>query len=68
MKATLCKVCGHRHYGTCFSTTLVEMVTDVAEAGAELTAALEGKPKIKFDRNAYQREYMRKRRAKDKAK
>ncbi len=67
--APMCKVCGSRHFGGEHSwsspakkptvelsyTPIPQRIVD------ELKKPSEDKPK--FDRNAYQREYMRKRRA-----
>lgn len=46
--------------------TASEEITPEADAVRAVTNAMEG-VRLKFDRNAYQRDYMRKKRAKDRA-
>jgi len=65
MEAPKCKICGEKHYGLCKG--VVHRLSTEPVKGSDL---LHGhtEPLVKFDRTAYQREYMRKKRAKDKAK
>lgn len=58
MEAPLCKICRYRHYGPCHGT--IETPAPTPEPATP--KAIEA-PRGSFDRNAYQREYMRKRRA-----
>ena len=66
MDAPKCRLCGERHYGRC--QKFAEPVEKPRKAVpiVEITARSEGNGAAKFDRNAYQRELMRKRRAKAK--
>lgn len=57
MDAPKCRLCKDRHWGLCVPKT--KLVTNTPGAVC-YAAATELKPK--FDRNAYQREYMKKRR------
>lgn len=76
MEAPKCKICGQKHYGLCKNMTVGfdtaapngdhsahVIVEDGKVADVVLIPAGE-----KFDRLKYQREYMRKKRAKDKVK
>jgi len=65
MEAPLCKLCGERHYGMC------DYPVKDLKAGDKIEVVVVGeaiKPDLKAGYNAYMREYMRKKRAKDKAK
>ncbi len=64
MEAPKCKICGERHYSLCRVATLN---TGQANREAILNSLRIEPPKPTFDRTAYQREYMRKRRAAQKA-
>lgn len=58
MEKPKCRICGERHWGLCPGT-----VADVKERVAVIEKATVKLEKPKFDRTAYQREYMRRRRA-----
>lgn len=68
MEAPKCKICGERHYGACqrFARELrsseAQWPKDILEKAASVPpTTINRLPK--FDRNAYQRDLMRKRRA-----
>ena len=69
-----CRLCGHKHWGDehvwpkddpPITDRILEIADRVPDKEWEkIPGDLSGEPKKKFDRVAYQREYMRKRRAK----
>lgn len=79
MEAPKCRLCGSRHWGGCGPSVTLDAHTLKKPDGAPLTAGdlrvgqtyevqpdytvKHLAPRGTFDRNAYQREYMRKRRA-----
>lgn len=66
MDAPKCKLCGGRHWGGCAITERKVIASEAPTTilMSEPNDPTNFEPKIKFDRVAYQREYMRKRRAK----
>jgi hypothetical protein len=60
MEKPLCKLCGKRHYGMCAAPQVDKPETEVEHPKPEVQKPI---AKEKFDRNKYQRELMRKRRA-----
>lgn len=78
MEAPKCKICGERHWGHECGAIAPKTAKIIPKTKPLLTIKREnpiitGLKEVieytkKFDRNAYQRDYMRKRRAKDKYK
>ena len=74
MEAPKCKICGQRHYGLCPQAKGGEANIPGHDSRASEDDANKTQPRAakkravrgSFDRKAYQREYMRKRRAKGK--
>jgi len=73
MEAPKCKLCGERHYGLCARTkqkaaiVAAAIVERATPESPDDFAPRKRAPNGTFDRNAYQREWMRRYRAKRKA-